>query len=336
MDGYPSLSTNIFLVSTEFSISAALHVPFRQFAISCTFHSGRWSARSILYLVRTLFHCFQYTARILWRSHSSVVSIRLVEDTFRQAILRYGKFDACYFDNGSQYIARQIRLSLSRLGIRVLHAKPRSGKSKGKIEKFHQVVDMFNREAKLKNIKTLEELNRLWAVFLDAYYHQKPHEGISEYYESLGAAVPESGITPLQEWNRDSRPLTYLDVSVVSEAFLHHETRKVDKGACISFRGRKYETKPALIGYKVEISYDPAAPETITVSYPGYEPFTAQPVRIGEFCDKNPTLPAAMQEQTPTTSRFLDALEKKHSESTRQMADAISFASYRKEVDDHV
>ena len=109
-----------------------------------------------------------------------------------------------------------------------------------------------------------------------------------------------------------------------------------NKGACISFRGRKYETKPALIGYKVEISYDPAAPETITVSYPGYEPFTAQPVRIGEFCDKNPTLPAAMQEQTPTTSRFLDALEKKHSESTRQMADAISFASYRKEVDDHV
>ena len=25
----------------------------------------------------------------------------IVEDTFRQAILRYGKFDACYFDNGS-------------------------------------------------------------------------------------------------------------------------------------------------------------------------------------------------------------------------------------------
>lgn len=58
----------------------------------------------------------------------------IVEDTFRQAILRYGKFDACYFDNGSQYIARQIRLSLSRLGIRVLHAKPRSGKSKGYVK----------------------------------------------------------------------------------------------------------------------------------------------------------------------------------------------------------
>ena len=84
-----------------------------------------------------------------------------IEDTFHQAISRYGVFDACYFDNGSQYIAKQIRFSLARLGIRVMHAKPRSGKSKGKIEKFHQVVDDFIRESKLKNIRTLEELNRL-------------------------------------------------------------------------------------------------------------------------------------------------------------------------------
>lgn len=168
----------------------------------------------------------------------------IVEDTFHQAILRYGTFDACYFDNGSQYIAKQVKNSLAKLGIR-------------------------------------------------------------EYYESLGAAIPKAGITPLQEWNWDSRPLTYLDISVVSEAFLHHEIRKVDKGACISFRGRKYETKPTLIGYQVEIAYDPAAPEIITVSYPGYEPFSARPVKIGEFCDPNPTLPVVMQGQTLTTSRFL-------------------------------
>ena len=95
----------------------------------------------------------------------------IVEDTFHQAILRYGTFDACYFDNGSQYITKQVKNSLAKLGIRVLHAKPRSGKSKGKIEKFHQVVDAFNREAKLKDLRSLEVLNRLWSVFLDAYYH---------------------------------------------------------------------------------------------------------------------------------------------------------------------
>lgn len=260
----------------------------------------------------------------------------IVEDTFHQAILRYGTFDACYFDNGTQYIAKQLKLSLSRLGIRVNHARVRSGKSKGKIEKFHQTVDLFNREAKLKKVRSLEELNRLWEIFLEEYYNKKPHKGISEYYESLGAAVPKEGITPLQEWNRDSRPLSYLDADVVSEAFLHHEQRKVDKGACISFRGRRYETKPSLIGYTVEIAYDPVSPEILTISYPGMAPFTAEPLKIGSFCDKNPTLPQAMQEQTPTTSRFLDALERNHEESREKAADAISFVGYRKEGSRHV
>lgn len=260
----------------------------------------------------------------------------IVEDTFHKAIIRYGTFDACYFDNGKQYVARQLRYSLARLGIRVNFARIRSGKSKGKIEKFHQVVDSFNREAKLKNIKSMEELNRLWSVFLEEYYHKKPHEGIAEYYESLGAAVPENGITPLQEWNRDTRPLNFIDTSIVSEAFLHHEERKVDKGACISFRGRRYETKPELIGYKVEISYDPAAPEVLTITYPGYEPFTARPLKIGAYCDKNPTLPVSMQEQKPSTSRFLDALEIQHEKKREQAANAISFASYRKEAEGNV
>ena len=257
----------------------------------------------------------------------------IVEDTFHKAIIRYGTFDACYFDNGKQYVARQLSYSLARLGIRVNFARIRSGKSKGKIEKFHQVVDSFNREAKLKNIKSLEELNRLWSVFLEEYYHKKPHKGIAEYYESLGASVPENGITPLQEWNRDTRPLNFIDTSIVSEAFLHHEERKVDKGACISFRGQRYETKPELIGYKVGISYDPAAPEVLTITYPGYEPFTARPLKIGAYCDKNPTLPVSMQEQKPSTSRFLDALETQHEKSREQVANAISFASYRKEVE---
>ena len=260
----------------------------------------------------------------------------IVEDTFHQAIIRYGAFDACYFDNGKQYVARQLIVSLSHLEIRDKNKRIRKGKSKGKIEKFHQVVDSFNREAKLKNVKSLEELNRLWSIFLEEYYHKKPHEGIAEYYESLGAAVPEGGITPLQEWNRDTRPLNFIDTTVVSEAFLHHEERKVDKGACISFRGQRYETRPELIGYKVGIAYDPAAPETLTITYPGYEPFTARPLKIGSYCDKNPTLPVSMQEQKPTTSRFLDALEIQHEKKREQLADAISFASYRKEADGNV
>lgn len=58
------------------------------------------------------------------------------------------------------------------------------------------------------------------------------------------------GITPLQEWNRDTRALTFLDVNVVTKAFLHHEERMVDNSGCFSFRGRKYEAGVTLAGKK--------------------------------------------------------------------------------------
>lgn len=260
----------------------------------------------------------------------------IIEDTFRQVILKAGKFDTAYFDNGSQYVAKQLKYSLARLGITVRHAPVRSGKSKGKCEKFHQVVDAFLREVKVHKIKTLEELNRHWCNYLEEYYHKDDHDGIKEYYESQGVSVPPEGITPLQEWNRDQRALVFLDTTVVAEAFLHHETRLVDKGACISFQGRKYETKPSLIGFQVEIAYDPVSPETITVNYPGTEPFTAKPVKIGAFCDKNPTLPVSMQETEVECSRMLAALEQKREQSRSRMVDAISFGQFRKDGGSHV
>ena len=111
---------------------------------------------------------------------------------------------------------------------------------------------------------------------------------------------------------------------------------KLTKEPASASGGQRYETKPELIGYKVEIAYDPAAPEVLTVTYPGYEPFTARPLKIGSYCDKNPTLPVSMQGQKPSTSRFLDALEIQHEKSREQVANAISFASYRKEADDNV
>lgn len=254
----------------------------------------------------------------------------IVEDTFRKVILKAGKFDTCYFDNGSQYIAKQLKLSLGKLGISIRYAPVRSGKSKGKCEKFHQVVDAFLREAKVHKIKTLEELNRYWNIYLEEYYHNSAHDGIAEYYRSLNSPVPSEGITPLQEWGRDTRPLTFIDTSVVGEAFLHHEIRLVDKGACISFQGRKYETKPSLIGCRVEISYDPMNTKIITIQYQGVEPFTAEPVKIGSFCDKTPALPESMTPKEAEASRMLEALEKQHKQTHQRRADAISFCGYRK------
>lgn len=256
----------------------------------------------------------------------------VVEDTFHNAILRHGAFDRCYFDNGSQYVARQLKLSLAKLSIPISWAPVKSGKSKGKIEKFHQVVDGYLAEARAKKIKTLEDLNHYWEIYLEEYYHKASHAGIREYYESLGVDVPDAGITPLQEFARDTRPLRFLDAKTVGEAFRHHEKRKVDKGACINFQGRRYETKAALIGNTVEISYDPAAPESITVYPDGMEPFQAVPLKITDYCDQKPVLPPSAEVIEPETSRFLDALEKRREKNMKRAADAISFGNYRKGV----
>jgi len=259
----------------------------------------------------------------------------IVEDTFHKAVLRHGVFDAAYLDNGSQYITEQLTKSCASLGIRLLHAKPRACESKGKIEKFHQVVDRFIAEIEVAHVHSLEELNRRWKIMLEEDYQKEAHAGIAEYYKSLDVTVPDRGISPQQEWMRDERMLTFMDVSVVADAFLHHEKRQVDGTGCFSFDGRKYEASTALCGCEVEISFDPMRTETITVHYAGMEPIEAHRVRIGSFSDKKPALPAGMTGK-PETSRFLDALEKKYNEEHHMMADALSFGDYGKAGDQDV
>ena len=253
----------------------------------------------------------------------------IVEDTFHKAILRHGTFDAAYLDNGGQYITEQLMKSCASLGIRLLHAKPRACESKGKIEKFHQVVDRFIAEVEAAHVHSLEELNRKWKIFLEMDYQKEAHAGIAEYYNALDVELPKGGISPEREWLRDERMLKFMDVSVVAEAFLHHETREIDNTGCFSFDGHKYEASTALCGLTVEISYDPMNTETITVHYDGIEPVMAKRVRIGAFADKKPPLPVGMTRR-PETSRFLDALEKKYNEEHHMMADALSFGDYGK------
>ena len=255
----------------------------------------------------------------------------IVEDTFHKAILKHGAFDTGYLDNGTQYISEQLQKSCGKLGIRLLHAKPRNCEAKGKIEKFHQKVDSFIAEIRVAHVHSVEELNERWKYYLEEEYQKEGHDGIREYYEAMDVKVPSGGISPEQEWNRDTRKLTFIDVGTVSEAFMHHEMRQIDKTGCFSFEGRLYEASTALAGAEVEIIYDPLHTAEIEVRYQGIAPIKAKPVRIGAFANKKPVVPVGMTDQIPKSSRLLDALEKKYKENHRLFADAISFAGYGKE-----
>ena len=258
----------------------------------------------------------------------------IVEDTFYKAVLKHGSFDCGYLDNGKQYVTERLQKSCGKLGIRLLHAKPRNAEGKGKIEKFHQVVDSFIAEIRVAHVHSVSELNERWKYYLEEEYQKESHDGIKEYYEALDVTVPQGGISPEMEWNRDARKLTFLDVGTVSEAFKRHELRQIDKAGCFSFGGRLYEASTALAGAEVEIVYDPLHTEEIEVRYQGVTPIKAKRIRIGAYADKKPPMPIGMTDQIPETSRLLDALEKKYKEDHRLLADAISFTGYGKEGSD--
>ncbi len=206
----------------------------------------------------------------------------------------------------------------------------------GKIEKFHQKVDQFTAEIRVAHVHSVEELNRRWKIFLEQEYQKEAHAGIREYYECRGASVPGCGITPEQEWMRDARGLVFLDVSVVSEAFLHHESRRIDEAGCFSLGGVRYEASAALANLEAEIAYDPMDMETVRVCCRGTAPLLAHRVEIGASASKVPAVPMGMTGSIPETSRLLDALEKKYKEDHGQMARALSFGDYGKEAGNHV
>lgn len=253
-----------------------------------------------------------------------------VEFSFREAILLYGLFDKAYVDRGSQYISNDLIRACARLGIIVRHAPKRSGKSKGKVEKYHQIVEKFLLEAELKSFESLDKFNLFWAAYLELNYIDEPHEGIDEYYKSQGVEVDRAELTPRKEFMRDSRELRFADASVVREAFLKHKSGRVTKGATVSVEGNLYGVDQSCIGASAEIVYDMADLSVVTVKCPGKEPMRCPQVKIGEYVDFEQPIPQAVKNVKPSTSRMLDAMEKKYAALKDKKMDAISYAAYVK------
>lgn len=244
-----------------------------------------------------------------------------VEMGLRDAITRFGRFDRYYTDNGACFLSGDLKKALGRLGIAHTRSRPYRPKGRGKVEKFNQMADVFMEEVALDHPRTLDELNAKWALYLEAYYHEKPHEGLP------------GQISPLAAWNSDSRALKFPDPELVSEAFLRRASRIVDNSGCISFRGSKYEVGLPLASQKVDVVYDPLYLEEVEIRYGTMEPFQAGKLVVTGWVNHpmEPTQPEAGPEAGP--SRFLQALESIQAEVRHRQAAAISFGAYRKEGD---
>jgi len=170
--------------------------------------------------------------------------VPILEDCFRKAMLKFGKPDAIYVDNAKEYISRWMRIGCARLGIRHITAKPYSPESKGKIERFNEYADEFMREAALVKFKSLAHLNQVYRAWLEEGYQHKEHAGIG-------------GQTPMECFQNNEKRISWVTAEECYNAFLHEETRMVDKTGCFSLQGVTYEAGTAFMRKKVDVRFDP-------------------------------------------------------------------------------
>lgn len=162
---------------------------------------------------------------------------------FKKAILRRGVPKRLFVDNGSTYRFHQLEVICASLGIALLHARPYSGPSKGKQERwFRTVREQFLSELDFEGMG-IETLNsQLWA-WIEGEYHRTPHRGLE-------------GKTPLDQWLLSGETLT-LSPTNLDELFLYREKRRVYADRTFSLEARLYETEARFIGETVEVRYDP-------------------------------------------------------------------------------
>lgn len=263
------------------------------------------------------------TRFVLHGAFYPVMDKSIVEDCFRQAIQKFGVPERVYFDNGKQYRTKWMTRTCSKLGIRLLFAKPYSPESTGKVERFNRVVDAFLSEVALEKPKTLAQLNEWFQVWLSECYQNRSHSALP------GKQSPET------TYRSDKQALRFVDPDELTHAFLHCEVRKVDKSGCISFAGCLYEVGLPFIGCKVDVVYDPADISELTIEYEGHEPWRVRELMIGERAGKRPPLPAHLEKVPAQTSRLLEAAAERNHERKAQQAPAVSYRRVSKE-DAHV
>ncbi len=262
-----------------------------------------------VYLSAIIDDCTRYIVHAKFYDNQKV---DIIEDSLRNSIMKYGKPDAIYVDNGKQYTSDWLKMACAKLEIRLLHAKAYHPEGKGKIESFNKHLDVFLKEAALSKPKSLDELNHMLDVWINEYYHKKTHT-------SLGDISPETA------FKTDTRPLTYIDVTKCAEAFLHTQERRVDKTGCISFDGSKYEVGMDLIGRKVEIYYDPLWTDEIEIHHKDKKPYKVKRLEIGENCGVQVKLHEYLTEVQAESSRMLDGLNKANITHRTRKAIAVSY-----------
>jgi transposase InsO family protein len=237
--------------------------------------------------------------------------VPILEDCFRKAILKFGKPDSIYVDNGKEYISRWMRIGCARLGIRHITTKPYSPESKGKVERFNGRVNEFIREAGLVKLTSLAHLNQLYRAWLEEAYQHDGHSGIGN-------------LTPMQCFQKDEKRVTFATPEECYAAFLHEETRMVDKSGCFKLQNITYEAGIAFARKKVDVHFDPFDLSVVEVWHGGAKQCVVKPLVIGEFTAAATKTPEKAATEIGR-SRLLDVYAKENEKRLKNAVGVLTF-----------
>ena len=199
-----------------------------------------------LYLCGIIDDHSRVLAGFKWVLSENTPALELV---LKDAILTYGLPKVFYCDNGSVFSSGHLQLACARIGIALVHSKPYDSPSRGKIERFWRTVRenfliLINRN---KNY-SLDELNRIFANWIDQHYHRIEHH--------------TTGQTPLDRYLDDAKNTTVkrIDQNELDYHFYQTFFRLVKNDATISFNGLCFEVPPKYIGSKIEIRHPTGKP----------------------------------------------------------------------------
>lgn len=223
--------------------------------------------------------------------------------TLKQAVLTRGIPKLLYSDNGSIYKCAQLSYICASIGTTLLHAKPYTPTSKGKIERFfHTVRSCFLNSIDISLIKSIDELNSKFNKWLNEEYQRKVHSG--------------TNMAPLDFFMKQSEHIKmFSNPDSIDEHFLIRANRKIAHDATLKLESVLYETDPILSKKHVEVRYDPEwlndSSMPILIFEHGKQIGTARQVNFNDNSyvkRKDPHSPLVVREETNADPSFKETI----------------------------
>jgi len=171
--------------------------------------------------------------------NDNAINLQIV---LKKAIKKYGIPKKLFVDNGKPYKNTQLNLICASLGIALIHARPYSGASKGKIERlFRTLKDGYINCVDWNVYSSLEHLNSKFNNHLNKEYQNKVHSSIKS--------------TPKNRYLEDSELIRYKTEEEIEACFLHRVTRKVRNDATIKLNNIYFEVPQKYIRQRINIRY---------------------------------------------------------------------------------